>query len=106
MSMKKFRIKKNDQVVVITGSDKGKIGTVLKVLKEDNALLVEGVKMVKRHVKPTQQNAGGIIQKESPIHISNVAILDPKNSCPTKVRVDVLENGEKVRIAKKSGMTI
>lgn len=106
MSVKKFRIKKNDQVIVITGSDKGKVGTVLKVLKEDNALLVEGVKIVKRHVKPTQQTAGGIIKKESPIHISNVAILDPKTSSPTKVRVDVLENGEKVRIAKKSGMTI
>lgn len=107
MTAVKFKIKKGDRVIVRTGGDKGKIGTVLKVLTKKSSLLVEGVNIVKKHMKPTQANAGGIIEKESKIHISNVAILDPKdNSSATKVGVKVLDDGSRVRVAKKSGENI
>lgn len=106
MSAVKMKIKKGDQVIVTTGSDKGSVGTVLKVLKAQNSLIVEGVNKVKKHMKPTQSSAGGIVEKESKVHVSNVAILDPKLNVPTKIKFSILEDGTKVRIAKKSGMTI
>ncbi len=106
MTAVKLKVKKGDKVIVRTGRDKGKIGTVLKVFKEDSALIVEGVNVVKKHVKPTQYSAGGIEQKESKIHISNVALLDPKTEQPSKVGFKIQKDGSKVRFAKKSGEII
>ncbi|WP_032112426.1 50S ribosomal protein L24 [Candidatus Paracaedibacter symbiosus] len=106
MTVVKFKIKKGDRVIVRTGGDKGKIGTVLKVLSKTSSLLVEGVKIVKRHTKPTQMSAGGIIEKETKIHISNVALIDPRDNTATKVGYKILEDGSKVRFAKKSGDNI
>lgn len=106
MTAIKLKVKKGDKVIVRTGRDKGKVGSVLRVLKDDSALIVQGVNVVKKHVKPTQFSAGGIEEKESKIHISNVALLDPKTEQPTKVGFKVQKDGSKVRFAKKSGETI
>jgi large subunit ribosomal protein L24 len=105
-SIKKFKIKKGDEVIVTSGRDKGKKGEVVKVIKEDNRLIVQGVNMVKKHQKPSQTDAGGIIEKEATIHVSNVALLDPKEGKATRVGYKTLENGEKVRVAKRSGEVI
>lgn len=102
----KFKVKKGDKVVVLTGRDKGKSGEVIRVFPEDSRVLVQGVNMVKRHTRPTQFNAGGIIEKEAPIHVSNVAHIDPKSNEPTRVGIRVLEDGRKVRFAKRSGEVI
>jgi large subunit ribosomal protein L24 len=102
----KFRIKKGDTVSVITGRDKGRSGIVLKVLREDNRVLVQGVNLVKRHQKQSMGNEGGIIQKESSLHISNVAHIDPTSKKPTRVGIKLLDDGRKVRVAKRSGETI
>lgn len=99
------KIKKGDKVVVLTGRDKGKTGTVSKVVPSEGRVFVTGVNMVKRHQRPTQAQAGGIEEKEAPIQISNVAIADPKTGEPTRVGFKV-EGGKKVRIAKKSGEVI
>lgn len=101
-----FRIKKGDAVIVISGRDKGKTGSVLKVLRKENRLLVQGIKLVKRHQKQTMAQEGGIIEKEAPIHISNVAHIDPVSKKPTRVGIKVMKDGQKVRIAKRSGETI
>jgi len=100
------RIKKGDNVIVITGRDKGKTGSVLKVLRKENRLLVQGIKIIKKHQKQSLGQEGGIIEKEAPIHISNVAHVDPKSKKPTRVGVKVLKDGQKVRVAKRSGETI
>jgi large subunit ribosomal protein L24 len=98
------RILKGDTVVVISGKDKGKKGKVTRVLREDDRVLVEGINLVKRHQRPTPRNTtGGIVEREQPIHASKVMPVDPKTGGPTRVRVKVLENGKKVRIAVKSG---
>jgi large subunit ribosomal protein L24 len=103
----KLRIKKGDKVVVIAGKDKSKTGRVLVVYPKENRVLVEGVNIVKRHTKPNfKYPEGGIIEKEAPIHISNVAIVDPKTGEPTRVGYKFLEDGTKVRFAKKSGEVI
>jgi large subunit ribosomal protein L24 len=99
----KFKIKKGDKVVVITGRDKGKSGEVLKVLRDEDRVLVQGVHMVKRHTRPSAGQTGGIVEKEAPIHISNVAHLDPKSNKPTRVGYKPLEDGRKVRVARRSG---
>lgn len=105
--MPKLRIKKGDKVVVIAGKDKSKSGNVLQVFPNESRVLVEGVNVVKRHTKPNQANPeGGIIEKEAPIHISNVAIADPKSGAATRVGYKMLEDGKKVRYAKKSGEVI
>ena len=106
MTVSKIKIKKGDRVIVKTGRDKGKVGSVVKVLRDCSSLIVEGVNLVQKHNKPTQYKEGGIVQKESKIHVSNVAILDPKLMIPTKVGYSVNSEGLKVRIAKKSGETI
>lgn len=101
------RIKKDDRVVVIAGKDKGAKGRVLRVLREVDRVIVEGVNRVKRHTKPSQKNpTGGIIEKEAPIHISNVMLLDPKLDQPTRVRFVTDKDGKKIRIAVKSGTPI
>lgn len=95
-------LKKGDKVVVIAGSSKGKEGTVLRVLRAENRVLVEGVNMVKKHVKPNGEQSGSIIEVEAPIHISNVMILDPKTKKPTRIGHTTNKAGKKVRFAKKS----
>ncbi|WP_342753113.1 50S ribosomal protein L24 [Shouchella clausii] len=101
-----MHVKKGDKVVVITGKDKGKQGTVLEAYPKKSRVLVEGVNMVKKHAKPSQDNPqGGILNQEAPIHVSNVMPLDPKTGEVTRVGYKV-ENGKKVRIAKKSGEII
>jgi large subunit ribosomal protein L24 len=100
----KLHVKKGDQVIVITGKDKGKKGTILAAYPTDNRVLVEGVNIVKRHTKPNAVNPqGGIIEKEAPVHVSNVAIVDPKTGEATKTGKKILSDGTKVRYAKKSG---
>jgi large subunit ribosomal protein L24 len=99
----KFKIKKGDKVVVISGRDKGKSGEVLSVLRSDERVLVQGVNMMKRHTKARPGEPGGIVQKEAAIHISNVAHIDPKSQKPTRVGYRILEDGRKVRYAKRSG---
>ncbi|GGJ00995.1 50S ribosomal protein L24 [Alicyclobacillus cellulosilyticus] len=102
--MVKFRIKKGDKVVVIAGKDKNKTGRVLAVFPKKQRVLVEGVNIIKRHTKPNPKYPeGGIIEREAPIHISNVMIADPKTGEPTRVGFKFLEDGRKVRYAKKSG---
>ena len=101
----KFKVKKGDQVVVITGRDKGKKGEVLEVLRAQSRLRVQGVNMVKRHRRATQNDAGGIISMEAPLHISNVAHVDPESGAATRVGFEV-KDGEKVRVAKRSGKAL
>ncbi len=100
------RIRKGDRVMVIAGRDKGKVGEVLKVLPKENRAIVQGVNIVKRHQRPTQSQAGGIVEKEAPVHLSNLAHLDPKDNKPTRVGFKVLDDGRKVRYAKRSGEVI
>jgi large subunit ribosomal protein L24 len=101
------RIKKDDMVIVIAGKDKGSSGRVLKVLPEEDRVVVEGVNMVKRHTKPDIAHPqGGVISKEAPLHISNVALRDPKTGKPTRVGFKVNDKGRKVRVAKGSGVEI
>ncbi len=100
-----MKIKKGDQVIVITGRDKGKTGEVIKSMPKENKVVVQGINLVKRHTKPTQESAGGIVSKEAPIHVSNVALIDPKSGKATRVGFKV-ENGQKVRVAKRSGEVI
>lgn len=99
------KIKKGDTVKVLTGRDKGKTGTVTQVLPKEDRVVVEGVNVVKRHQRATQQTQGGIIEKNAPIHVSNVALVDPKSGDATRVGFKV-EDGKKVRVAKKSGEVI
>jgi large subunit ribosomal protein L24 len=97
------KIKKGDKVVVIAGRDKGRRGEVLQVIPKERRALVAGVQMVKRHQRQTAKAEGGIISKEATIHLSNLAIADPKTGKPTRVGFKVLEDGRKVRFAKLSG---
>ncbi|MCR2823229.1 50S ribosomal protein L24 [Lederbergia panacisoli] len=101
-----MHVKKGDKVMVITGKDKGKTGTVLASFPKKDRVLVEGVNIVKKHSKPSQDNPqGGIINQEAAIHVSNVMLLDPKTNEPTRVGYEVV-NGKKVRVAKKSGVAL
>lgn len=102
----KLRLKKGDQVIVRTGKDKGKSGEILRMLPKENRVLVQGVNMIKRHTRATQTSAGGIVEKEATIHISNLAQIDPKDSKPTRTGVKVLKDGRRVRYAKRSGEVI
>lgn len=105
--MGKLKVKTGDKVVVIAGKDKTKTGRILKVFPSEGRVIVEGVNIVKRHTKPNMANPdGGIIEKEAPIHVSNVALADPKTGNATRVGYKFLEDGTKVRYAKKSGETI
>ena len=100
------KIRKGDRVVVTTGRDRGKKGQVLKMFLEENRALVSGVNVVKRHQKQTQKLQGGIVNKESPIHLSNLAHADPKDGSATRIGFKILADGRKVRFAKKSGEVI
>jgi large subunit ribosomal protein L24 len=102
----KMRIKKGDQVVVLTGREKGKSGEVLRVDRERNRVLVQGVNMMKRHERATQTSPGGITQFEAMLHASNVSLIDPDTKKPTRVGYKTLDDGRKVRFAKRSGEVI
>ena len=100
------KIRKGDKVTVLTGRDKGRTGEVIKVMPDKDRALVRGVHMVKRHQRQTASQEGGIISKEGPIHLSNLAIVDPKDGKPTRVGFKTMPDGKKVRIAKRSGIEI
>jgi len=101
------RIRKGDTVVVISGKDKGKTGKVSRVLREEDRVVVEGVNLVKRHMRPTPRSpSGGILEREQPIHASKVMPVDPKTGKGTRVRFKTLEDGKKIRIAVASGEEI
>ena len=104
--MASLKIKKGDRVTVLTGRDKGKQGEVIAVRPKENRALVRGVNMVRRHQRQTGSQEGGIISKEAPIDLSNLALEDPKDGKPTRVGFKVLEDGRKVRYAKRSGEVI
>ncbi len=97
------KIKKGDKVVVTTGRDKGKTGEVVQVLPKENRAVVRGVNLVKRHQRQTMNQEGGIVSKEAAIQLSNIAIADPKDGKPTRVGFKTLDDGRKVRFAKRSG---
>jgi large subunit ribosomal protein L24 len=97
------KIKKGDKVVILAGRDKGKSGEVIEVRPAEGRALVRGVNMVRRHQRQTQSQAGGIISKEAPMDLSNIAIADPKDGKPSRVGFKVLDDGRKVRFAKRSG---
>lgn len=101
--MTKLKIKSGDNVTVIAGDHKGSEGKVLRVIIEKNKAIVEGVNLIKKHEKPSASNPqGGIVEKEAPIHISNLALIDPKSGSATRVGFRTEENGKKVRFSKKS----
>jgi len=102
----KMKIRKGDKVVVITGKDKGKQGEVVQMIPSENRAVVRGVNVAKRHTRQTASQEGGIIAKEMPIHVSNLALRDPKDGKPTRVGYKMLADGKKVRIAKRSGEVI
>lgn len=106
VAQNKIRLKKGDKVKVITGKDKGKEGEILKVIRDSNRLVVAGINKAKKHEKPSMVSQGGIIEKELSIHVSNVALIDPKDGGITKVGYKKLDDGKKVRIARKSGEVI
>ena len=106
MTQPKLKIKKGDHVVVLAGRDKGKRGEVLQVNPSDNRAVVQGVNIVRRHQKQSAQHEGGIVAKEAPIHLSNIAIEDPRDGSPTRVGYKILDDGRKVRVAKRSGEAI
>src|SRR3954465_10123313 len=100
------KIRKGDKVVMLTGRDKGRTGEVVEVRPDDHRVLVRGINMVKRHQKQSAQQEGGIISKELPVHLSNVAIADPKDGKPTRIGFKFRADGKKIRIAKRSGAEI
>ena len=102
----KLKIKKGDKVIVTTGKDKGKQGEVIRTIPSENRAVVRGVNVAKRHQKQTAAQEGGIVSKEMPIHVSNLALRDPKDGKPTRVGYKTLADGKKVRVAKRSGETI
>lgn len=101
----KMKIRKKDTVVVITGRDKGKTGSVLRVFPAENRVLVQGINMVKRHTSPRAGQTGGIVEKENPIHASNVALVDPKDNKPARIGFKTVD-GRKLRFARRSGEMI
>jgi len=102
----KIKLKKGDNVTVLSGKDRGKRGQILKVMPEENKAIVSGVNEVSRHTKPSKVSQGGIVKKSLPIHISKLAFFDEKAGAPSKIGFKILENGEKKRFAKKSGEII
>lgn len=105
--MSKLHIRKGDEVIVLAGDDKGRKGKVLKVLVAKQRALVEGVNMVSKSMKPSAKNPqGGIVKQETPIHVSNLSLIDPKSGKATRVGMKKTDDGKKVRVAKKSGEVI
>ena len=104
--MIKLKVKKGDNVVVISGRDKGRTGEVLRVFPTEGRLIVQGVHVAKRHTKPRMGEPGGIVEKELTVHISNVSHIDPASGKPTRIGYKILGDGRKVRIARRSGEVI
>ncbi len=102
----KIKIRKGDRVIVIAGKDKGRKGEVLRVLLSEERAIVQGVNMATKHQKQSQKEEGGLVRKEAAIHISNLAIEDPKTGKPTRIGSKVLKDGRKVRVARGSGEVI
>ena len=102
----KLKIKKGDHVIVTSGKDKGKHGEVLKIMPKDSRAIVQGVNVVRRHQRQTQTQEGGIVSKEASIHVSNLAIEDPTDGKPSRIGWKILNDGRKVRFAKRSGEVI
>jgi large subunit ribosomal protein L24 len=100
------KIRKGDKVVVLSGRDKGRTGEVIAVRPQEDRALVRGLNMVKRHQRQTAQQEGGIISKEAPIHLSNLALADPKDGKPTRIGFKIMTDGRKLRVAKRSGVEI
>jgi len=100
------KIRKGDKVIVLAGRDKGRTGEVIEVRPTEGRALVRGINMVKRHQRQTAQQEGGIISKELPVHLSNIAIADPRDGKPTRVGFKLRDDGKKIRIAKRSGAEI
>lgn len=98
----KFKVRKGDEIIVIAGKEKGKKGTITKVITHESRVVVSGLNMVKRHTKASKTSAGGIIEKEAPLHVSNVALIDSKSGKPTRVGYK-FEGDSKVRVSKRSG---
>ncbi len=106
MAMKKWRIKKGDKVCLISGDDKGKTGTVLRVLRKEERVVVQGVNVHKKHQKPSPGKPGGIVEKELPVHVSNIMIVDAETGHPTRIGIETLEDGSRVRVSRRSGARI
>ena len=106
MPKPKLKIKKDDEVVVISGRDKGKTGKVLRVFPAEGRLVVQGVHIARRHTRPRMGDPGGIVEKEATIHISNLAHIDPQTNKPTRIGYRLLNDGRKVRVARRSGEVI
>ncbi len=104
--MNKLKLKKGDKVIVVAGKNKGSTGEIIKVLPNKSRAIVRGINIVKKHTKPTQNSAGGIVEKEGSIHISNIAYFDEKENKPSRIGFRILEDGRKVRMSKKSGEVI
>ena len=102
----KFKLKKGDRVIVVAGKDKGKSGDVLKMLPKENRAVVSGVNVARKHQKQTAAQEGGIVNKELSIHVSNLAHIDPKDGKATRVEYKILDDGKKVRVARRSGEVI
>ena len=100
------KIRKGDKVVVLAGKDKGRSGEVVRVMPKEDKAIVRGVNMIRRHQRQSQSQEGGIITKEAPIHLSNIALADPKDGKPTRVGFQIQQDGTKVRVAKRSGEVI
>lgn len=103
MTQKKMKIKKGDEVIVIAGKDKGKKGSVTSVIRDTDRVVVSGVNLIKRHQRADRANAGGIVTKEASLHISNVALADPREGKPSRVGYKIQDDGKKVRVSKLSG---
>ncbi len=102
-----MNFKTGDKVIVIAGASKGKTGKIMKILAKESRVIVEGINMIKKHQKPTQNNqTGGIIEREAPIHISNIMMVDSKTGKPTKIKIEIDKKGNKVRVSKKSNEKI
>ena len=102
----KYKVKKGDRVAILSGKDKGKTGEILKMIPDRQRAVVQGINMVKRHTAPSQAGAGGIVEKEAAIHISNIALVDPKDNKSVRIGYKKLDDGRKVRYAKRSGEVI
>ncbi len=100
------KIRKGDTVIVLTGKDKGRTGQIIQMMPKDGKALVGGINMVKRHTRQSQSSEGGIISKEAPIQVSNIALVDPKDGKATRVGFKTMDDGRKVRVAKRSGEVI
>ncbi len=106
LKLKKLKVRRGDNVIVITGRDKGKTGEIMRVDPKKGRVIVQGVNMVKRHQTPTPGDPGGIVEKEASLHVSNVAHIDPKTDLPTRIGLRVDDGGRTVRYARRSGETI